>query len=332
MTRELHLDYPTGAVSSGHRKSPGFCRMCINALKWLPVLLITTIVVWSYYAYVVQLCIFNIKGMLERIAYLIFYHIFFLMFLWSYWQTVFTNIGEVPSKFKVPPAVLDRLVKCDTDQQQRRILEDFAKNLPLANTTEVGSVRYCDKCHHVKPDRAHHCSVCGKCVLKMDHHCPWVNNCVSFYNYKFFILFLGYSLLYCLYIGLTSLRYFIYFWRVRISGELEGFGRFHILFLFFVALMFAISLVSLFGYHCCLVYNNRTTLEAFRAPYFRTGEDKNGFNVGHCKNFQEVFGTKSKLWFLPVYTSLGDGLGFPTRQIDEDSEQLLSPSPFYSLQ
>ena len=51
--------------------------------------------------------------------------------------------------------------------------------------------RYCEKCQAVKPDRSHHCSVCGSCILKMDHHCPWVNNCVAFNNYKFFMLFLG---------------------------------------------------------------------------------------------------------------------------------------------
>lgn len=88
------------------------------------------------------------------------------------------------------------------------------------------------------------------------------------------------------------------------QGQLDGgVGRFHILFLFFVAVMFAISLVSLFGYHIYLVALNRTTLEAFRTPVFRIGgPDKNGFNLGRYNNIQEVFGDNKRLWFLPIFS------------------------------
>lgn len=34
---------------------------------------------------------------------------------------------------------------------------------------EVSSI--CKKCISPKPPRAHHCSICNKCILKMDHHC-----------------------------------------------------------------------------------------------------------------------------------------------------------------
>ena len=138
-----------------------------------------------------------------------------------------------------------------------------------------------------------------------------MNNCVCFDNYKFFILFLGYAFLYCITIFIFSLRYFIEFWRNNWGGEIGG--RFHVLFVFFVAAMFAISLVSLLGYHCYLVTKNRSTLESFRSPIFSHGPDKKGFNLGSYNNFVEVFGDDKKRWFLPVFTSLGDGISFPTR-------------------
>lgn len=63
----------------------------------------------------------------------------------------------------------------------------------------------CRKCGGMKPPRAHHCSVCNKCCLKMDHHCPWIGNCVGFYNYKFFVNFLLFTVILCLFVLLNSI-------------------------------------------------------------------------------------------------------------------------------
>lgn len=34
----------------------------------------------------------------------------------------------------------------------------------------------CQKCCAIKPDQAHHCSVCRRCILRMDHHCRKLYN------------------------------------------------------------------------------------------------------------------------------------------------------------
>lgn len=290
---------------AGVNKFVNSCVACGNALKWIPVVFIVTVIVWSYYAYVVQLCFNFSVSVVQQVFYLMIYHVLLVMLGWSYWQTIFTPVGTVPKQFRLSAADLERFEQAEGLEAHQQILEQIARNLPALTRTPIGP-RYCEKCVHIKPDRCHHCSVCGVCVTKMDHHCPWVNNCVGFKNYKFFILFLGYAFIYCIFVAFTSLPYFIQFWKV--PNEVSGTGRFHVLFLFFVSIMFSISLVSLWGYHIYLVLHNRSTLEAFRAPIFRSGPDKDGFNLGKYNNFVEVFGDRKSHWFLPIFTSLGDGI------------------------
>ncbi|XP_023162790.1 palmitoyltransferase ZDHHC15B isoform X2 [Drosophila hydei] len=298
-----------GNEDNRRRRSP--CSCCLSVFKWIPVIFIFGVIAWSYYAYVVELCVLKTENRAAMIFMLIFYHIALVLFLWSYWQTINTPVGRVPAQWRIPDEEVNQLFRADNQETQKRILNNFARSLPVTNRTINGSVRFCEKCKIIKPDRSHHCSVCSCCVLKMDHHCPWVNNCVNFSNYKFFVLFLGYALVYCLYVAFTTIHDFIQFVQGQPTGS--GMGRFHILFLFFISIMFAISLVSLFGYHIYLVLVNRTTLEAFRAPIFNIGgPDKNGYNLGRYANFCEVFGDRWQLWFIPVFTSKGDGLYFTT--------------------
>ncbi|KAB0801426.1 hypothetical protein PPYR_05780 [Photinus pyralis] len=64
--------------------------------------------------------------------------------------------------------------------------------------TEVVSI--CKKCIAPKPPRTHHCSVCKRCILKMDHHCPWLNNCVGYRNHRYFFMYTVYMVVGVLFI------------------------------------------------------------------------------------------------------------------------------------
>ncbi|KAJ0004482.1 hypothetical protein NQD34_010696 [Periophthalmus magnuspinnatus] len=293
-------------------------RCCKRALNWVPVLFINLVIGWSYYAYVIELCVCKYTCFIPLFfCYLVVFHICLIMFIWSYWKTIWVTPAEPSKAFSLPRVEKDQFEKEERAEVQQEILKKVVRNLPVYTRTAGGAVPYCNSCQVIKPDRCHHCSTCERCVLKMDHHCPWVNNCVGFSNYKFFILFLGYASLYCAVICATVMQYFIKFWKKLLP---ETHAKFHILFLFFVTALFFISIISLLSYHLWLVAKNRTTIEAFRAPVFTNGPDKNGFSLGFKRNVAEVFGDQAKYWFFPVFSSLGDGHSFVTRLVHIDPE------------
>ncbi|KTF86815.1 hypothetical protein cypCar_00006716 [Cyprinus carpio] len=84
-----------------------------------------------------------------------------------------------------------------------------------------------------------------------------LNNCIGFSNYKFFMLFLLYSLLYCLLIVTTVTPTFIQLWLGKLFDSCV---KLHVLFLTLVSGMFAVTLCFLLFFHIWLLTSNKTTL------------------------------------------------------------------------
>jgi len=297
------------------------CMYLTSFVKMLPVIFISLIVCWSYYAYFVAVILTVMTDITEQVICGIIFHMISLMFVWSYYMIVFSSPGSVPPSWRLSQEKVDQLSGAKSEEEWKEILADMSRYLgcTVRQRSVQNAVRYCEKCLCIKPDRSHHCSVCEVCTLKMDHHCPWVNNCVGFANYKFFILFLGYALSYCIFIAVTTARHFFKTWILKDDevddvDEDPSAAKYHLLFVFFVSILFCLSISSLFGYHIWLVLHNRTTLEQFRAPMFENNlSDPNGWSLGKINNLREVFGDSVCTWLIPIKSSIGDGLSFPTR-------------------
>ncbi|XP_069940744.1 palmitoyltransferase ZDHHC16 isoform X1 [Cherax quadricarinatus] len=80
------------------------------------------------------------------------------------------------------------------------------------------AVSVCKKCIAPKSPRTHHCSVCNRCILKMDHHCPWLNNCVGHFNHRYFYMYMVYMTLGTIFI--ITLGFEIAYSEIWLGGEM----------------------------------------------------------------------------------------------------------------
>ena len=159
-------------------------------------------------------------------------------------------------------------------------------------------------CNVFKPERCHHCSSCNRCVLNMDHHCPWVNNCVGFWNRKYFILLLIYVLImvYSTMIGAAYDFYKAILWGINsqnIGSNNKDLGKNILIMIAFILNFIIVCLITAFlKFHIMLASTNKTTIENL---------DKQGkpfsseYDVGSNANWKQIFGTNPWLYPFPIY-------------------------------
>ncbi|KAH7416429.1 hypothetical protein KP509_14G091300 [Ceratopteris richardii] len=190
-------------------------------------------------------------------------------------------------------------------------------------------VRWCKTCLKVKPPMTHHCHICRRCILKMDHHCPWMHNCIGFFNYRFFFLFLFY-----LWIGCA---YTTYMASIPLRKQEEDDEDVQVLFTFVLAIAVFTVLTGLFSFHVYLVLSAQTTIDFYghrrrrrqarlearqRGEKFVPPMHMNAYDMGKLQNLRTLFDHGGSYWWLVMFLPhnrppKGDGIHFTQRHADD---------------
>ena len=246
----------------------------------------------EYYAYVFEVMIKNMnqKNFGYILTLLIIFHILLLLVLIAFISTMKTNPGEIPLYWG--------FIIGDEDYKRKR---------------------YCLICNAFKPERAHHCSVCNRCVLNMDHHCPWVDNCIGFYNRKFFMQLLFFVTILTIYIDISEI-YFVIDMTIKLFklqikySELVHIG--FVIICYLAVFIFSFVIALFFKFHLGLVLNNSTTIESLDKEHEKENEK---YNINPKDNWEQVFGNEILFWFIPFSTKSGkpegDGLSWKNRDL-----------------
>mmetsp|Transcript_28313 Transcript_28313/g.39367 ORF Transcript_28313/g.39367 Transcript_28313/m.39367 type:complete len:338 (+) Transcript_28313:86-1099(+) len=245
------------------------------------------------------------------------FHFFLGMFLLCFYLAAFSSPGRIPldspsdlarwrdGKFEVVPhaeATLLKLVASADMALGTDIVAMLSGMIVVERKKKLGSHRFCSFCTLYKPDRTHHCRLCGKCTLRMDHHCPWLNNCVGYGNYKYFFLTVLYAFTLCTFMTIEMAPTMV----KMIRAEGVPAAGVHLLPAYFTyALVFLLTPLLLFflAFHLYMSANAMSTIE-YREK--KNSEDKHvqrRFQVAHVK-FDKGYLNNLRDAFGPVYTWL----------------------------
>mmetsp|Transcript_11320 Transcript_11320/g.25336 ORF Transcript_11320/g.25336 Transcript_11320/m.25336 type:complete len:445 (+) Transcript_11320:127-1461(+) len=186
----------------------------------------------------------------------------------------------------------------DPGQPQEASADDIAD----AQDTELGrcgqqEMRRCLPCGRPKPPRCHHCKVCRRCILKMDHHCPFVNNCVGLRNYRYFCWFLLDLVVGCVCVMVSLLPHLPEIVSRRSKATFAH--EIHVMAAFAGALISASVLSPFFLFHMQLIVLNETTLEHMKNRMARLQQSRTpahrgvgiSYSRGALDNFSDVCGS-----------------------------------------
>ncbi|KAJ5239261.1 hypothetical protein N7468_003880 [Penicillium chermesinum] len=201
--------------------------------------------------------------------------------------------------------------------------------------SSTGGKRYCKKCQCPKPDRAHHCSTCKRCVLKMDHHCPWLATCVGLYNYKAFLLFLIYTSLFCWVCFAVALTWT---WTEVFSDSryMDTYLPVNVILLCILGGIIGLVLTGFTAWHISLAVRGTTTIESLEKTRYvsplRKAFERQRFepyplaNGDHHDSFQESLTHRLQDYGNQILDAHANAIPGVTRP--EEGEERLSPAPY----
>ncbi|CEF64945.1 Zinc finger, DHHC-type, palmitoyltransferase domain-containing protein [Strongyloides ratti] len=229
---------------------------------------------------------------------LIFNGLIFLSLI-SHTRTMTADPGIVPiqKNKKVEDKIAEmtrkknsqRLPSIDYFSDSEEESEDYNEQISRRQLND-GRLEYkeefsvCLKCQSFRPPRAHHCRICNRCIRKMDHHCPWVNNCIVILSW-------------------------VYHDEYGSTGTYGPFGEsvyhakvLHTIFLSMESILFGMFVLAVSCDQLQAIFNDETPIEMLqRRGYSRKRNSKTKYQM-----LEEICGQNIKwyMWLNPLYTNI----------------------------